>query len=502
MKNASYITDKDYVIGAVDKRLYGSFVEHLGRVVYDGLYEPGHHNADEQGFRKDVIDAVRKANVSIVRYPGGNFVSGYRWTDGIGPVSERKRRLDLAWSKIETNEVGIDEFADWVKKAGVELMATVNLGTGTPQEAGEMVEYCNLPSGTYWSDLRRKNGHVDPHQVKLWCLGNEMDGDWQIGQLTAEDYGKKALQAARIMKWTDPSIELVACGSCSPGMATYPDWDRVVLEYTYDTVEYVSLHRYYAYDFDHSLLNPDKEDQGDIAYFPVDLQEYLRTVISAADYVKTKKHSRKTIHISFDEWNIISGFKPAPEETGEVKSTFTLRDVLLYGAILCTFLQNADRVKVACQALLVNAGGLFVTKKGGALALAPVFYPFQMMARYGQGVALQDRVSCPLVQTSHHGSVPAMRTAAVFNEQDGSLNVFIVNFDGEEDTAVKMDFRAFGNVQMIEHAVISGDLGAASTAADTLAPVQRGVQQVTGGMVDVVIPKSSWNMLRFKTGAA
>jgi len=187
MKQAKYILDKDYVIGEVDRRLFGTFVEHLGKVVYDGIYEPDHPLADGQGFRKDVVAAARDANISIARYPGGNFVSGYRWTDGIGPAAQRKRRLNLAWNMIESNAVGIDEFAGWAKKADVELMATVNLGTGTPQEAGEMVEYCNHPEGTYWSDLRRENGCAQPHQIKLWCLGNEMDGEWQVCRLTAEE---------------------------------------------------------------------------------------------------------------------------------------------------------------------------------------------------------------------------------------------------------------------------------------------------------------------------
>jgi alpha-N-arabinofuranosidase len=506
MKNAKYILDKDYAIDPVDRRLFGSFVEHLGRVVYNGLYEPGHPLADEQGFRQDVLAAVRRAHITGVRYPGGNFVSGYHWTDGIGPRSERKRRLNLAWTTIETNEIGIDEFADWSQKAGVDLLATVNLGTGTPQEAGEMVEYCNHPAGTYWSDLRRANGHAQPHAIKLWYLGNEMDGEWQIGRLTAEDYARKALETAKIVKWVDPSVEVVACGSCCTEIPTYPDWDRIVLEHAYEKIDYLSLHRYYSYDPAHHLFYPVIEDKSDIAYFPIDLQAFLHTVISAADLAKTKVHSRKTVNISFDEWNVVSdtnvAFHPvAPWQTsfegGEER--FTLRDALIYGGILCTFLKNADRVKIACQSLLVNVGGMVYTQKGGPLVCNPVYYPFQQVAAYARGVSLSDRISCPKVRTNHHDELPAMQSAAVYDEEDGALNVFIVNFDPEDDCEIAMDLRSFEPLRMVEHVVLDGDLDASNTYAEpeNVQPRLSPVRPVDNGLVKVVIPRSSWNVLRF-----
>jgi alpha-L-arabinofuranosidase len=508
VKTAKYILDRDYTIDQVDQRLFGSFVEHLGRVVYNGLYEPGHPLADEQGFRKDVLEAVCQAHITGVRYPGGNFVSGYRWTDGIGPRSERKRRLNLAWTTVETNEIGIDEFADWSKKAGVDLLATVNLGTGTPQEAGEMVEYCNHPAGTYWSDLRRANGHPQPHNVKLWYLGNEMDGEWQIGRLSAEEYARKALETAKIVKWADPSVEVVACGSCCTEIPTYPDWDRIVLEHAYEKIDYLSLHRYYSYDPAHHLFYPVIEDKSDIAYFPIDLQEFLHTVISAADFVKTKLHSRKTVNISFDEWNVVSDTNVAfaqiePWQTsldvGEER--FTLRDALIYGGLLCTFLKHADRVKIACQSLLVNVGGMFYTQKGGALVRNPVYYPFLQVAAFAKGISLSDRVICPQIQTHHHGELPAMQSAAVLNAEDGALTIFIANYDAEDDCEVGMDLRSFGQLQMVEHWVMDGDLDASNTAAepDRVLPRRNPVKLVSGGIVAVVIPKSSWNVLRFST---
>ena len=294
MAEARIIIDRDYEKAKVNPLVFGSFIEHMGRAIYSGIYEPGHPESDEQGFRKDVIQLVKELDIPIVRYPGGNFLSGYRWTDGIGPKENRPTRLDLAWKSIEPNYVGIDEFVDWTKKVNTKIMAGVNLGTGTPQEAGEMVEYCNHPEGTYWSELRKKHGHPEPHDIEVWCLGNEMDGDWQICHLSAEDYGKKALEAAKIMRWVDPTIELVACGSSGPHMSTFPEWDRVILEYLYDIVDYVSLHRYYELDDDINSF---------LASF-IDMNYFIKTAVAAADYVRAKKRSKKMLYLSFDEWNI------------------------------------------------------------------------------------------------------------------------------------------------------------------------------------------------------
>ena len=280
--------EKNFKLAEVDKRIYSSFLEHLGRAIYTGIYEPGHPAADENGFRKDVLELIRELNVSHVRYPGGNFLSGYSWKDGIGPKEDRPRRLDLAWHTIESNQFGIDEFVDWSKKSGTAIMGAVNMGTGTPKEAGELLEYCNYPGGTYWSDLRAKNGHKEPHNIKLWCIGNEMDGSWQICHLDADDYGKKALETAKIMKWIDPEVELVVCGSATTLQDTFPEWDRKVLEYTYEKADYLSLHRYY-------------ENEGndfDFLSSFVDMDRFINTIAGTADYVKALKRSDKN-HVSF-----------------------------------------------------------------------------------------------------------------------------------------------------------------------------------------------------------
>ncbi|MCL6591486.1 MAG: alpha-N-arabinofuranosidase [Firmicutes bacterium] len=504
MKQAKYILDKDYIIGEVDRRLFGSFIEHLGRVVYGGIYEPGHPNADEQGFRRDVIELVKELNVSIIRYPGGNFVSGYNWKDGIGPIEFRPKRLELAWKAIETNEFGIDEFVDWAKKAGVEVMMVVNLGTGTPKEAAELVEYCNHQSDSYWSNLRKKYGHGTPYGIKLWGLGNEMDGPWQICHLDSEDYGKKALETAKMMKWVDSSIELVVCGSSAPEVPSYCDWNRIVLEYTYDKVDYISIHRYYTYDPKFQPFYPTTDDITDIAYFPIDLDNYIHNIVSTVDFVKAKINSKRKINISLDEWGIISNFDVTKLESWYTsidsgESTSNLIDALIYGGLLCTILRNCDRIKIACQALLVNLGGMISAQKRGLAIRNTIFYPFQQVATYGKGQVLMQQIACPTIKTNHYGEVSSIQSASVYNSEDNSLTIFMVNYNQDDDIEVLMDFRSFRNVKLIEHSVIKEDnMFAMNTYSEPnkVIPKKLNLNSFSGSIMHIVLPKLSWNMLR------
>lgn len=493
MKHAACQIDKAYTIADIDPKLYGSFIEHLGRAVYSGIYEPTHSRADEQGFRQDVLELVRELSVPIVRYPGGNFVSGYRWTDGIGPVDARPKRLDYAWLSVEPNHIGIDEFVDWCKKANTQVMAAVNLGTGTPQDAGYMMEYCNHPAGTYWSDLRRKNGHKEPHAIKTWCLGNEMDGPWQTGALSAAAYGEKAREAAKIMKWIDPSVELVCCGSSSPLLDSYPEWDRIVLEHTYEQVDYISMHRYY-------------ENEGSVESFLtsyIDMDEFIKTVAATADYAKAKTRSKKTMKISFDEWNVWYIQKqvrfPWMEAPPILEDQYSLLDALVFGGMLCTLLNNADRVKMACLAQLVNVIAPIFTEKGGRVLKQAIYYPFQQVSTYGRGKSLKTLMKVGCIKTPDRGMVPAMQTAASYNEQDDSISVFVLNCEMKEDTEFTLDLRSFGKVEMIEHSILAGpDLFAKNTFENSQAVVPKNEIPVVGTTVfQIVLPKLSWHVFRF-----
>ncbi|MGN6627950.1 MAG: alpha-N-arabinofuranosidase, partial [Tepidisphaeraceae bacterium] len=293
--NPTLILDTQFAVAELDPRVFGGFAEHLGRCVYEGMYDPGSPLADADGFRTDVIDAIRKLRMPVMRYPGGNFVSCYDWRDGIGPREKRPAKIDYAWQSVESNQFGTDEFMTWCKKVGTQPMMAVNLGTAGAQDAAALLEYCNLDTPTYWAELRRKNGAKQPYGVKLWCLGNEMDGPWQAGHVPAREYGIRANAAGRMMKGLDPSIETVACGSSGRGMTTYLDYDRETLEIAWDNVDYVSAHRYSAND---------ANDTPAFLAEGVEIDRILEDYAGLLDYVRGKKRSNKRVYVSFDEWNV------------------------------------------------------------------------------------------------------------------------------------------------------------------------------------------------------
>ena len=501
MKQAKMILDKDYQISRIDNRIYGSFIEHLGRAVYGGIYEPGHPTADELGFRTDVISAVKKLGVPIVRYPGGNFVSGFHWEDSVGPVEQRPRRLDLAWFTTETNEVGLHEFARWAEKAGSDMMYAVNLGTRGPEQARDVVEYANHKSGSKFSDLRIANGKKDPFGIKVWCLGNEMDGPWQMGQKTAYEYGRTANEAAKMMKWVDPSIELVACGSSSSEMPGFGSWELEMLNECYENIDYVSLHRYYG--------NPTGDTPGFLAR-TMDMDDFIKTVTSICDAVKGKKHSKKQINLSFDEWNV---WYHSTEQDKEIwkrekwdralpllEDIYNFEDALLVGSMLLTLLRNADRVKIACLAQLVNVIAPIMTRNGGGCWAQTTYYPFLHASRYGRGTALKAIVQSPVYDCRDYEAVPTVDTAATMDD-DGHVTVFCVNRDLTEDCLLDLDLRSFGSMEMEEHIVLHhDDVKAVNTedCPDRVAPVTVQPAVADNGRVQVRLPALSWNVLRFR----
>lgn len=500
MKQANMILDKDYAIARIDPRIYGSFIEHLGRAVYGGIYEPDHPTADAEGFRRDVIDMVRKLGVPVVRYPGGNFVSGFNWEDSIGPRDQRPARLDLAWFTTETNEVGLHEFAHWARKAGSEVMYAVNLGSRGADAARNVVEYANHPSGSYWSDLRIQNGEKDPFGIKLWCLGNEMDGPWQMGHKTAAEYGRAACEAGKMMKWVDPSIELVACGSSSSEMPTFGSWEYEMLDECYDTIDYVSLHRYYG--------NPTNDTPGFLAR-SMDLDAFIKTVVSICDAVGGKKHSKKKLNLSFDEWNVWYHSNEQDKEVWKqgkwnralplLEDIYNFEDALLAGSMLITFLRNADRVKIACLAQLVNVIAPIMTRNGGGCWAQTIFYPFMHASCYGRGTSLRALVNSPVYDCRDYDAVPLIDSTAVMGD-DGSVTVFCVNRDTAEDCELSIDLRAFDKLRFAEHIVLHhDDVKAVNTEEhpDNVAPAVGAPASVDGGRASVVVPALSWNVIRF-----
>jgi len=505
MKQATVIYDKDFTGGKVDKRLYGSFVEHLGRCLYKGVYEPGHTTADRQGFREDVKELIRELGVTAIRYPGGNFVSGYDWKDGVGPKENRPRKKDMAWNTIETNEVGTNEFAAYLKDLDVELLMTANLGTGTPKEAGELVDYCNSREGTCFSDLRISHGVREPHNIKTWYLGNEMDGEWQIMMHTAEEYARICKEAGKIVKWMDPNAETIACGSCTNeiGHVSFGDWDRIVLEEAYDYIDYISLHRYFNYNPQKQLAYKMYDNVTDIPFFFKDLQVFLDTVISACDFVKGKRRSEKTMQLSFDEWGVITdtGAIPGGVEQEYGYASFKQLDAVIYGGILCTFLNNAHRVKIACQSLLVNEGGMITTDPAGRVIRQSTFYPFRDVASYGKGVSLKGTANFPGKMTDHHGEQETVVVSATYDDETGEIAVFAVNCDLEEEVELAINLRSFGKLKGIAcQEFYHEDPYAKNTFEDEFCviPEEKPLPDIIDGRIVMVLKEHSWNMLRIK----
>ncbi len=494
MKKASVFVSKSFEISEIDERIYGSFIEHMGRAVYTGIYEPEHKTADEQGFRKDVIEAINKLNVPIVRYPGGNFVSGYDWKDGIGPKESRPTRLDYAWFSIENNHFGIDEFADWAKKANTQGMIAVNLGTGTPQEAGYLAEYCNIEKGTYWSDKRREYGHEKPHNFKVWCLGNEMDGFWQTCTLTAEAYAEKAKETAKILKWVDPEIQVVACGSSSREMPTFPHWDLTVLEKCYGAIDFISLHRYYEY-------------RGNVADFLAsyqDLDEFINTVKAARDVAKAKNRSKKNVYLSLDEWNVWNQkdmkLKRWQEAPAIAEDSYTLLDTLVVGGLLCSIVNNADSVKMACLAQLVNALSPIHTAPNGDVLLHGTYYPFMQVSNYGRGKVYRNFVECDKVKTDKYGEVSTIASITTYDEERKRVAFFALNIDEVNDYTIELDFSKFGKLRLKEHQIISGDDLFISNTFEkpmNICPKAVEIEDKCGESFEVALAKLSWNMFLF-----
>lgn len=497
VRKAEMILEKDFQISEIDPRLYGAFVEHLGRSIYGGIYEPGHPSADEQGFRGDVLSLVRELDIPVIRYPGGNFVSGYNWEDGVGPKDQRPRRLDLAWRTIEPNEVGVNEFVDWTRKAGSQVMMAVNLGTRGVDAAHNLVEYCNHPSGSYYSDLRIKHGYAQPHGIKLWCLGNEMDGPWQIGAKTAYEYGRIALESAKVMKWVDPSIELVVCGSSGRGMPTFAQWEAEVLDLTYDHVDYISLHTYYG--------NRDNDTPNFLAR-TLDMDQFINSVIAICDYIKAKKRSSKTLHLSFDEWNVWYHSNEADKKVEPwtvapplLEDVYNLEDALVVGSMLISLIRRADRVKIGCLAQLVNVIAPIMTQTGGPAWRQTTFYPFMHASLYGRGTALLPVIKSDKYDSKDFTDVPYLDAIGVFNEEKEELTIFAVNRNLEGGLEFTGDLRGFCGYEVVEHIVLTHeDLKAANTAdqPNNVVPHLGGNAQISEGKLSALLPKQSWNVIR------
>jgi len=504
MSHANLFLDVHFPVGTVERRLFGSFVEHLGRSVYDGIYEPGHPSADAAGFRTDVADLVRELGVSAIRYPGGNFVSGFRWEDSVGPRESRPTRLDLAWHSTETNQVGLHEFAEWLEGLGSELMLALNLGTRGTAEALELLEYANIASGTTRAAERAANGRERPFGVRMWCLGNEMDGPWQLGHRSADEYGRLAAQTAKAMRFLDPDLELVVCGSSSRSMPTFGEWERTVLLHTFDDVDYISCHAYY------------EEREGDLGGFlasAVDMDAFIDSVVATIDHVKAVTRSTRDVNISFDEWNVwynsrfenvdkITGVDNWPTAPRLLEDVYTVADAVVVGDLLISLLKHADRVRSASLAQLVNVIAPIMTEPGGISWKQTTFFPFALTSQLATGSTISTRVECEDYDTAAYGSVPLVSAVATHDVELGRASVFVVNRSTTDATTLDIDLDRLGPVVRATAQTLSDD---DPHAANTLVEPERiGLREnatlrVEGRTAAIELPPVSWTVVTFET---
>jgi alpha-L-arabinofuranosidase len=447
----------DFRIAPVERKLFGSFIEHMGRCVYGGVFEPGHPDAAANGLRTDVVDLTKELGVTVVRYPGGNFVSGYRWEDGVGPVSERPQRLDLAWRSRESNAFGLAEFMQWCTRANVEPMMAINLGTRGIQEACDFVEYANHEGGSYWSDLRIAHGHPEPYAIKLWCLGNEMDGPWQIGSKTADAYGILATECAKAMRKVDPSIRLVLCGSSNPRMPTFGSWEATALDHAFDEIDYISLHAYFE---------PAGDDVASFLASAHGMDSFIDGVVATADHVAAKKRSTRKLRLSFDEWNVwyeqrFVGHTNLEWETAPrlIEDEYTVRDAVVVGNLLMTLLRHADRIGIACLAQLVNVIAPIRAEPGLPAWRQTTFYPFALTARHAQGNVLRVVLDTPQYETAVYGEVPVTDVVATRDDGSGDVAIFAVNRSQNESATLHVVLHAFPRMRVVEHLSYGGDAG-------------------------------------------
>jgi alpha-L-arabinofuranosidase len=497
---ATITLDPAFRVGPVDRRLFGTFVEHMGRCVYTGLYEPGHPTADAYGFRGDVADLVRQLGPTVVRYPGGNFVSGYRWEDGVGPQEERPRRLDLAWRAVETNAVGVDEFTGWCRRVGLEPIMAVNLGTRGVQEATDLLEYCNHPGGTALSDQRRANGAKEPHDIKVWCLGNELDGPWQVGHKTADEYGRLAAETARAMRMVDPTIELVACGSSNSNIATFASWEATTLAHCYDLVDYVSLHNYY---------DPLPTDLPTFLGSSVDLDRSIRAIVATADHVGARLKSSRRLRLSVDEWNVWHQSRFAGQHTlaydddpALIEDVYDVADAVVVGSLLITLLRHADRVGIACQAQLVNVIAPILTREGGGAWPQTIFHPFEQAARWATGDVLLVAPDVGSYDTELHGEVPLVDATATHDPDTGDLTVLCVSRSVDEPVELSVDVRAFPDARVVAATVLHDEDVRARNSEEQ--PDRVRPRPLTGAAIDdgtlrIQLPPVSWTVVRLST---
>jgi alpha-N-arabinofuranosidase len=501
MTTCDITLDPGFVIAPVPPRLFGALVEHMGRCVYGGVYDPGHPKANAEGLREDVLELTRDLGITMARYPGGNFVSSFDWEDSVGPVEDRPTRLELAWRQLEPNTFGLNEFMSWADLAGVEPMMVVNLGTRGVADACNLVEYMNFPGGTKYSDLRISHGVRQPYGVRLWCLGNEQDGPWQIAQKSAVEYGLAAAETAKAIKRIDPGIEVVSCASAWRHLPTMGSWQATVLEHAYDYVDYVSLHAYFE---------PIAGDRAGYLASGLVLENLIDGAVATSDYVGAKRRSKKKLNVAFDEWNLwyesrfnIDEHFADPDLKWEfaprlIEDTYTAEDAVAFAGLLMSLLRRSDRTTVACLSELVNVIAPIRSEPDSAAWRQTIFHPFALIARHARGEVLRVEPRTATLDSPTYGDVPAVDVLATRDPDSGDVALFAVNRHSEP-AVLRARLDALADLTVVEHLELGGtDLDAVNTEStpDAVVPRPGTGHRWEDGRLEAQLPPASWTMLR------
>ena len=481
--------DTDRKVGSIDKKIYGNFTEHLGRCIEGGIFEENSPLSDANGFRRDVMKAAEDLRVSFLRWPGGNFSSNYNWRDGIGPRDQRPARLEMAWGTVEDNRFGTHEFLTYCDAIKTEPYLCANFGTGSWDEAQQWVEYCNRPAETTTAKLREKNGRKEPWKVQYWGLGNEMDGPWQMGHRSAEDYGKFALEGAKLMKWTDPTIKLIAAGSSNfrPG-ADWTGWNRTVLEYLKHHANYLSLHTYVG--------NPENNYEEFMAS-SLELTERTKIAEGIIRAALSDTKDRK-MYIAWDEWNVWYRERGGNKEKGRriLEEHYNLEDALVVATFLNVFVNNAHIVKIANMAQLVNViAPIFTNEKG--LFLQTIYYPLQLFATNSSGDALELFTEGPTYASKQSAATPYLDVSAAFDQGTLVLNVVNRSHDQLLPASFELEDKQFAGT--FEVAEVNGpDIKSENNFDNAPVKTTRNSVETHGTRLRYSFPPHSYTMLKGK----
>lgn len=529
-QNAKITVHPGFETGEISKQLFSAFMEPIGTIVNGTMFNPKHPTADEQGFRKDFIEAVKESGLPAVRMPGGNFVSAWQWKDSIGPKENRKVHLDPAWHQYYSNEVGHDEYLSWAEKTGTTPLYTVNLGTGTMQDAMDIVEYTNHVGGTYWSELRKKNGHEKPYGVKTWYLGNEMDGPWQLGSWSnnPSGYGVMCNETSKAMKWIDESIKTAVCGSSAPFMEHFPQWDEAVLDQCYDTVDYLSIHHYHS-----APPNDLKALLGGSLYY----EDFINNEIAMCDFVAAKHRSPKKMMISFDEYGAMvrenSPLNPGygrynmarthyrfdPERTYIKHDPDNMKffefpgsdmlHLLANTSIQLALLRHADRVKIGC---MTGGLGAIASSDHDHVWKAASYYAYTQLIEYAKGTSMQvsvdsqtyDMPGYAIDDTSQYTGkegVNYIDAACAWDKDNNRVTVFAINRNEDSEYPLTVDVKGFEGYKPVKHLeTYSSDFDAKNTYEDEkkILPVSNTEYTFENGELKAHVKPLSWNVFVFE----